>query len=198
LDKMGCEPSTEKETKTEATSTLNVVDHDGPKSKQNDKTLKLLLLGDSAVGKSSLMFRFVEGTSPEDKMLATVGIDFKWTTVVVKDTTYRVQIWDTAGQEKFRTIARSYYRNVKGYILVYDITDRFSFEHIEYWLEELSNSGNPGTYMVLVGNKADREDERKVSTKEGKTFAKEHGAAFLETSAFNGTNVNELFCTNRD
>jgi len=190
---MGCDSSSEVSQDEKKNPTLAVVEENA-KGKQDDKknTLKLLLLGDADVGKSSLMFRFVEGKSP-GAMMTTVGIDFKWTNVVVKDTTYRVQIWDTAGQEKFRTIARSYYRNVKGYILVFDVTDRDSFEHIEYWLEELTNQGNPGTYKILVGNKADKEQERKVSTKEAKNFAKTHGATFMETSALVGTNVNEMF-----
>jgi len=153
--------------------------------------IKLLLLGDSAVGKSSLMFRFVE-KKHLGEMMATIGIDFKWTTVLYKDVSYRVQIWDTAGQEKFRTIGRSYYRGIKVFILVYDITSRESYEHIEYWIEELSRDGTDA-YKMIVGNKSDLEDQRVVSTKEAKEFARTQNAGFMEASSKDGTNVDTIF-----
>jgi Ras-related protein Rab-1A len=153
--------------------------------------IKLLLLGDSAVGKSSLMFRFVE-KKHLGEMMATIGIDFKWTTVLYKDVSYRVQIWDTAGQEKFRTIGRSYYRGIKVFILVYDITNRESYEHIEYWIEELSRDGTDA-YKMIVGNKSDLEDQRVVSTKEAKEFARTQNSGFMEASSKDGTNVDTIF-----
>jgi len=154
--------------------------------------VKLLLLGDSGVGKSSLMIRFAD-MKFDYNTISTVGIDFKEKLMEVDGRTVRLQIWDTAGQQRFRTITKSYYRGAQGYILVYDITHQLSFEHIKYWLGEIKNHGREDFYTIIVGNKTDLEEERKVTTSEGKRFATENGIDYIETSAKEGQNVEVLF-----
>eukprot|EP01125_Pyxidicula_operculata_P009635 TRINITY_DN3161_c3_g1_i1.p1 TRINITY_DN3161_c3_g1~~TRINITY_DN3161_c3_g1_i1.p1 ORF type:complete len:204 (+),score=33.38 TRINITY_DN3161_c3_g1_i1:16-627(+) len=156
--------------------------------------VKLLLLGDSGVGKSSLMIRQCDQEF-NFNTLSTVGIDFKEQRIEINEKQIKLQIWDTAGQERFRTITKSYYRGAQGYILVYDITSRMSFEHIKYWLNEVKKHGREDFYTILVGNKIDLELDRVVSTDEGQKFASSNGIDFIETSAKEGTRVNDLFIT---
>ncbi|ELU18712.1 hypothetical protein CAPTEDRAFT_6646 [Capitella teleta] len=159
-----------------------------------DYQFRLILIGDSTVGKSSLLKYFTDGKFSE-MCDPTVGVDFYARLVGVKPgVRVKLQLWDTAGQERFRSITRSYYRNSVGALLIYDITKRRSFEHLEDWLEEAKIHIEPhkAVYMV-VGHKADRDQERAVSTKEGKNFAEFHGLRFIETSAVSGQNVEEAF-----
>eukprot|EP01124_Arcella_intermedia_P023692 TRINITY_DN3817_c0_g1_i1.p1 TRINITY_DN3817_c0_g1~~TRINITY_DN3817_c0_g1_i1.p1 ORF type:complete len:143 (+),score=32.08 TRINITY_DN3817_c0_g1_i1:235-663(+) len=123
----------------------------------------------------------------------TVGIDFKEKLMECKGHLIKLQIWDTAGQERFRSITHSYFRGAQGYILVYDVTQRNTFNHIRYWLSEIRNHGREGFYTIIVGNKTDMNDRRVVSTEEGKAFAMEQATDFLETSAKDGQNVQILF-----
>jgi len=154
--------------------------------------VKLLLLGDSGVGKSSLMIRFADHEF-DYNTISTVGIDFKEKKLEVGGRIIRLQIWDTAGQQRFRTITKSYYRGAQGYILAYDITHKLSFDHIKYWLGEIKTHGREDFYTIIVGNKTDLESERTVTTAEGKKFAAENGIDFVEASAKDGRNVEELF-----
>mmetsp|Transcript_104983 Transcript_104983/g.338543 ORF Transcript_104983/g.338543 Transcript_104983/m.338543 type:complete len:214 (+) Transcript_104983:128-769(+) len=159
-----------------------------------DHLVKLLLLGDSAVGKSSLLMRFCDCRFDSNFVL-TIGVDFKWKAVERNGRKLRLQVWDTAGQERFRTITPAYYRAAMGVVITYDITDRASFDHVEYWVEQLNNHGADAVQRILVGNKSDLADEvlRKVSEEEGKALARNFNMAFYETSAKTGNNVDSAF-----
>ena len=123
----------------------------------------------------------------------TIGVEFGARTVVVDNRPIKLQIWDTAGQESFRSITRSYYRGAAGALLVYDVTRRDSFVHLQKWYEEARAHSSPTIALMLVGNKSDLEQKRVVSTREGEEFARERGMIFLETSAKAGVNVDSAF-----
>eukprot|EP01101_Sappina_pedata_P010182 TRINITY_DN634_c0_g1_i1.p1 TRINITY_DN634_c0_g1~~TRINITY_DN634_c0_g1_i1.p1 ORF type:complete len:199 (-),score=53.70 TRINITY_DN634_c0_g1_i1:110-706(-) len=153
---------------------------------------KLVLLGESAVGKSSLVLRFVKGQF-FDFQESTIGAAFLTQTVCLNDTTVKFEIWDTAGQERYHSLAPMYYRGAQAAIVVYDITNQDSFERAKSWVKELQRQGNANIVIALAGNKLDLASSRKVSAEEGQAYADENGALFLETSAKAATNVNELF-----
>ena len=157
-----------------------------------DYLFKLLLIGNSSVGKSSLLFRFVENVW-DDSFVPTIGVDFKLKTLEVNGKKVKLQIWDTAGQERFKNITSSYYRGGNGVLVVYDITDRESFENLTSWLIEIEKNANKNVYKLLIGNKVDLEDKRKISVQEGKDFAESNGMKFIETSAKDNTKVQEAF-----
>lgn len=157
-----------------------------------DHLVKLLLLGDSAVGKSSLLMRFCESRFDTNFVL-TIGVDFKWKTVERNGRKLKLQVWDTAGQERFRTITPAYYRSAMGVVIVYDICDEHTFENVEYWVTQLSQHGNEDVQRILVGNKSDLEANRKVSKEDGKALATKFNMAFFETSAKTGDSVDEAF-----
>lgn len=157
-----------------------------------DYLLKLLLIGDSGVGKSCLLLRFADDSYSES-YISTIGVDFKIRTMTVDDRTVKLQIWDTAGQERFRTITSSYYRGAHGIMVVYDCTDRASFTNLTAWMEEISRYGSPGVCKLLIGNKADLGERKEVTESEGKELAEKLGLDFLETSAKTGRNVEEAF-----
>ena len=154
--------------------------------------LKFIIIGDAAVGKSNLLVRYTSGQFKEEYQL-TIGVEFGSNNVIISDNTYRIQIWDTAGQENFRSITRSYYKNTACAIIVYEISNKKSFENISSWIEECKNSAPKSILMVLVGNKCDLEDTREVTEEEGREFAEKNGMLFFETSAKTGKNVEELF-----
>ncbi|CAE8588307.1 unnamed protein product, partial [Polarella glacialis] len=166
-----------------------------------DHLVKLLLLGDSAVGKSSLLMRFCESRF-DNNFVLTIGVDFKWKQVERKGRKLKLQVWDTAGQERFRTITPAYYRAAMGVVICYDITDKDSFEHVEYWIQQLDTHGDTAVQRVLVGNKADLADSaadlRKVSSEEGAALAAKYNMEFFETSAKTGTSVEEAFISIAD
>jgi len=155
---------------------------------------KILLIGDSAVGKSSIILRFAEDQF-QDTFISTVGVDFKIRDFEIDGETVRLQIWDTAGQERFRTITSSFFRGAHAIVVVYDITKSSSLQNLSKWLEEITRSAPQDVRVVLVGNKCDLENERQVETKEGQEFAKARGLSFYEASAKNATNVREIFHT---
>mmetsp|Transcript_62907 Transcript_62907/g.73195 ORF Transcript_62907/g.73195 Transcript_62907/m.73195 type:complete len:210 (+) Transcript_62907:39-668(+) len=157
-----------------------------------DYLFKLLLIGNSAVGKSSLLLRFSDNVY-NDTFLPTIGVDFKIRTFDLNNKTVKLQIWDTAGQERFKTITSSYYKGAHGIILTYDITDKQSFRDIENWLSEVEKHANEKVNKLLVGNKCDLESQRQVSYEEGKKFADQLGIKFIETSAKNSVNVDAAF-----
>ena len=154
--------------------------------------LKFIIIGDAAVGKSNLLVRYTSGQFKEEYQL-TIGVEFGSNNVIISDNTYRIQIWDTAGQENFRSITRSYYKNTACAIIVYEISNKKSFENISSWIEECKNTAPKSILMVLVGNKCDLEDNREVTEEEGREFAEKNGMLFFETSAKTGKNVEELF-----
>jgi Ras-related protein Rab-1A len=155
---------------------------------------KLLLIGDSGVGKSSIMLQYVDQTFT-DTHVSTIGVDFKIITSTVNDKICKLQIWDTAGQERFKTITSSYYRGAHGIIVVYDTTNRESYDNVKIWLEEAHRlvSGDPN--FILIGNKSDLSEKRKVSKEEAEEFATDNSIAFIETSAKTNVNVSNLFET---
>jgi len=128
---------------------------------------KILVIGDSSVGKSSLLLRFSDNTFSSN-FLATIGVDFKLKAINVGDLSVKLQIWDTAGQERFRNITRSYYRGAHGIMLVYDVTNEQSFKNIEFWLKEVGKYASPNVYKILIANKCDLIEDRVVSVEDGK------------------------------
>merc|ERR1719215_815985 len=128
---------------------------------ENHHLIKLLLLGDSAVGKSSLLVRFSEDIFDENFVL-TIGVDFKLKQVERNGRLLKIQVWDTAGQERFRTITPAYYRAAMGVVITYDVTDRNTFDHIEFWIQQLSDHGDENVQRILVGNKWDLSEKRQV------------------------------------
>lgn len=159
---------------------------------QVDMTLRFLIVGESGVGKSCLMTQFADRRfHPVHD--TTIGVEFSARMIVVDGKHIKLHIWDTAGQETFRSVARSYYRGANGCIVVYDITNRDSFEVLDSFLQEAKANVPPDCVMILVGNKADLEAYRQVPTAEGERYAAEHGLTFIETSAKTGANVNDAF-----
>ncbi|KAF7290587.1 Ras-related protein Rab-18 [Mycena indigotica] len=155
---------------------------------------KLLLIGNSSVGKSSLLLRFSdEQWLPEDESSATIGVDFRVHKMEVKGKKVKLSIWDTAGQERFRTITSSYYRGAQGVILVYDVSNRESFDALPRWYSELEASLSDKVVKILVGNKVDKEFSRQVSTAEAEAYAARMNSLFVEASAKTAANVKEAF-----
>jgi Ras-related protein Rab-1A len=157
-----------------------------------DYLFKLLLIGDSGVGKSCLLLRFADDSYLES-YISTIGVDFKIRTVEQDGKTIKLQIWDTAGQERFRTITSSYYRGAHGIIVVYDVTDQESFNNVKQWLSEIDRYASEHVNKLLVGNKCDLTANRVVSYEAGKAFADEIGIPFMEASAKDSTNVEQAF-----
>eukprot|EP00440_Ansanella_granifera_P063790 gb/GFBE01069157.1/.p1 GENE.gb/GFBE01069157.1/~~gb/GFBE01069157.1/.p1 ORF type:complete len:212 (+),score=59.95 gb/GFBE01069157.1/:1-636(+) len=153
---------------------------------------KLVFLGEQAVGKTSVITRFMYDTF-DNNYQATIGIDFLSKTMYLEDRTVRLQLWDTAGQERFRSLIPSYIRDSSGAIVVYDITSRASFLNTSKWIEDVRSERGNDVVIILVGNKTDLGDRRQVSTEEGEEKAKENGVMFIETSAKMGTNIKALF-----
>ncbi|KAK4759479.1 hypothetical protein SAY87_022610 [Trapa incisa] len=158
-----------------------------------DYLIKLLLIGDSGVGKSCLLLRFSDG-SFTTSFITTIGIDFKIRTIELDGKRIKLQIWDTAGQERFRTITTAYYRGAMGILLVYDVTDESSFNNIRNWIRNIEQHASDNVNKILVGNKADMdESKRAVPTAKGQALADEYGIKFFETSAKTNLNVEEVF-----
>ena len=154
----------------------------------------MLLIGNSAVGKSCLLVRYAENSFNEN-FFNTIGVDFKIKTIQLENQNIKLQIWDTAGQERFRTLTASYYRGAHGIIIVYDVTDRDTFDYISQWMQEIEKFANDNVCKLLVGNKIDLVDKRVVSREEGEELAKHYGIQYLETSAKNNICVEESFIT---
>lgn len=159
-----------------------------------DYMFKLVLIGDTGVGKSCLLLRFADD-SFTDTFITTIGVDFRFRTLEVDQKKVKLQIWDTAGQERFRTITSAYYRNAEGIIVVYDTTSKESFDHVEDWLHEVNRQAPADTLKLLIGNKADLKDQREVGTELAKRLADNLQIPFLETSAKDATNVENAFVT---
>jgi len=159
-----------------------------------DYLFKLVLIGDSGVGKSCLLLRFADDNFT-DSYISTIGVDFRFRTINIENKTVKLQIWDTAGQERFRTITSAYYRGADGIIMVYDVTSSESFDHVEEWLSEVDRYANENTSKLLVGNKADLIEEKQVPEDTAQRFADKLNIPFLETSAKTATNVDAAFLT---
>ena len=163
-------------------------------SQDYDYLFKVLLLGDSDVGKSSLILRYTEETF-NSKLVNSIGVDFKMKKKEIDGKIIKVQIWDTAGHERFRSITYSYYRGANAIIIVFDLSDKKSFISITEWLKQIEKHAKENVFKFLVGNKSDLIDERKVTYEEAKQYADEHELPYIETSAKEGININELFDT---
>ncbi|XVE83108.1 hypothetical protein DITRI_Ditri16bG0061000 [Diplodiscus trichospermus] len=159
-----------------------------------DYVFKVVLIGDSAVGKSQILSRYARNEFSLDSK-ATIGVEFQTRTVVIDHKSVKAQIWDTAGQERYRAVTSAYYRGAVGAMLVYDITKRQTFDHIPRWLEELRGHADKNIVIILIGNKSDLENQRAVPTEDAKEFAQKEGLFFLETSALQATNVETAFST---
>jgi len=160
--------------------------------KSYDLLFKLLLIGDSGVGKTCILFRFSDDAF-NTTFISTIGIDFKIKTIELQGKKIKLQIWDTAGQERFHTITTSYYRGAMGIMLVYDITNSKSFDNIAKWLRNIDEHANKDVEKMILGNKCDMEDKRVIEKKMGENIAKEHGIKFLETSAKANINIEQAF-----
>uniref|UniRef100_H3CBZ9 small monomeric GTPase n=1 Tax=Tetraodon nigroviridis TaxID=99883 RepID=H3CBZ9_TETNG len=159
-----------------------------------DYLFKLLLIGDSGVGKSCLLLRFADGAYT-DSYISTIGVDFKIRTVDMDGKTVKLQIWDTAGQERFRTITSSYYRGAHGIVLVYDVTEQASFDNVRLWMDEIERYACEDVSRLLVGNKSDLLAQKVVDAAAAQDLASCLKIPFLETSAKNSENVEKVFLT---
>ncbi|KAI9221993.1 ras family-domain-containing protein [Blastocladiella britannica] len=157
-----------------------------------DHLIKLLLIGDSGVGKSCLLLRFTDD-SFTPSFITTIGIDFKIRTIELDGKRIKLQIWDTAGQERFRTITTAYYRGAMGILLIYDVTDERSFNNIRNWIRNIEQHASAGVNKILVGNKCDVSEKKVISKEQGQELADEFGVKFIETSAKSNIGVEEAF-----
>eukprot|EP01125_Pyxidicula_operculata_P021792 TRINITY_DN8644_c0_g1_i1.p1 TRINITY_DN8644_c0_g1~~TRINITY_DN8644_c0_g1_i1.p1 ORF type:complete len:211 (+),score=48.61 TRINITY_DN8644_c0_g1_i1:301-933(+) len=157
-----------------------------------DYLFKIVLVGDSGVGKSNLLSRFTKGEFYEETK-STIGVEFAVKSVQLHSKTVKAQIWDTAGQERYRAITSAYYRSAVGAMLVYDIVQKETFDNIERWLTELRQHADPNIVIMLVGNKSDMRHVREVPTEKAEQFCKENGLSFVETSAKDNENVEFAF-----
>jgi Ras-related protein Rab-11A len=157
-----------------------------------DFLFKVVLIGDSGVGKSNLLSRFTRNEFNLDSK-STIGVEFATRSIQIDNKTIKAQIWDTAGQERYRAITSAYYRGAVGALLVYDISKSLSFENVTRWLKELRDHADSNIVIMLVGNKTDQRHLRAVPTEDGKQFASENGLSFIETSALEATNVDLAF-----
>ena len=154
--------------------------------------LKYIIIGDAAVGKSNILSRYVKNEFSEN-LKSTVGVELGIKFIKVKGVNTKIQIWDTAGQERYRAITSSYYKGSHGCFIVYDITNESSFENVEKWYEHVQREAGKDISIILVGNKCDLENERKISKEQGQDKARNLNCAFFETSARNGVNISEIF-----
>ena len=153
---------------------------------------KIVIVGNSMVGKTKLLLRFVNDSFVQESK-PTIGVEYFSKIMQAGGTTIKAQLWDTTGQEKYRAISQVYYRNAVGALLVYDVTDMSSFEAMPQWLKELRNNTDQSLRIFLVGNKCDMEESRRVTSEEGEEFAKKEQIGYVETSALTGRNVEESF-----
>ena len=161
---------------------------------QYDYLLKYIIIGDACVGKSNLLLRYANGEFRSEYQ-TTIGVEFTAKNINIDNLSYRIQLWDTSGQETFKSITRNYYKNSACAIVVYDITSRDSFQNVATWIDEIRAQCTKSIYMILVGNKIDLETDgrRQVETAEGQEFAEKYEIQFYETSAKVGTNADNVF-----
>ncbi|XP_030646566.1 ras-related protein Rab-26-like [Chanos chanos] len=158
-----------------------------------DIAFKVMLVGDSGVGKTCLLVRFKDGAFLAGSFISTVGIDFRNKVLSIDGVKVKLQIWDTAGQERFRSVTHAYYRDAHALLLLYDVTNKASFDNIQAWLTEIHEYAQQDVVLMLLGNKADATHDRVVKREEGEKLAKEYGVPFMETSARSGLNVELAF-----
>ena len=167
------------------------------KEPKYDYLLKYIIIGNTNVGKSNILLRYAHGQFKEIYQ-TTIGVEFAVKIINIGNKIYKTQIWDTAGQEKFRSITRNYYKNSVCALIVYDIICRQSFEDVKTWIEDCKKQCSNEIYMILIGNKLDLEEQRVITKEEGEELAEELGIKFYETSAKDGTNVEDVFINSAD
>ena len=158
-----------------------------------DEKIKIMLIGESKIGKTSLISRYCNNEFLGGVYLSTIGIDFQIKHLVLNKKNIRLQIWDTAGQERYRNIAKNYFQSTDGFVIVYDISNTESFEKLDYWIEQIKANSQEYTKMILFGNKCDIIEDRKIKKEEGEEYAKNNNINFFEVSAKEGTNVDKAF-----
>ena len=160
---------------------------------KSDCVYKVLLLGDSTVGKTCFLMRYTDNTFQEIHM-STIGLDYRLKNITLENgKNIKIQIWDTAGQDRFRAITKNYYKGAHGIILIYDITNKKSFENVRTWINQIKEEVSEKVSIILVGNKIDDEEHRVVATEDGEKIAKELGLMFFECSAKSGVNIDSTF-----
>lgn len=159
-------------------------------TKNTDFTFKIVVLGDSGVGKTGFLTRLVDDQFSLESQ-STIGVEFKTSILSINGKTIKIQIWDTAGQERYRNIAKQYYNGSNGFLIFYDISSSLSFANLNMWLKLINFK--QGENVMICGNKCDLKENRMITTEEGRKFAEENNIMFSEVSAFNGTNVRECF-----
>ena len=173
-------------------STRQIPSNPGMIGVEYKHNFKFIVIGSSGVGKTSLLKRLIDDTFSQENS-STIGVEYLSTVIEIDGQPIKLQIWDTAGQEKFRSIAKSYFRHAVGVILVYDITERKSFDDLSFWLNDVHQLCDPNAAITLIGNKLDMASQRAVTTAEAQAFATNHQLTYLETSARGGDNVTEAF-----
>lgn len=159
---------------------------------KEDYKLKVVIVGDSGVGKTNLIKRFVTNTFSQNSK-ATVGVEFLSKSYKINEQVFKIEMWDTAGQERYKSITAAYYKGAKGALIVYDITQKTSFENISKWMSEIREKSSKDMKLMIIGNKTDLKDERQVTTEEASSKAQDLGAPIMETSALDASNVKEAF-----
>ena len=160
---------------------------------QFDKTCQLLIIGDSSVGKTSLISRYANGTFKEE-YLATVGLDYYTKNEIIDNKTIQIKLWDTAGQERFKSLTQNYFRNAEGVLLVYDVTSTESFDNLKYWISSIKDNmkqQDMNIPLIIIGNKIDMEDSREIIKENAEKFAGENNYKYFETSAKTGVGVDD-------
>ena len=167
--------------------------YDEEEAEDDYNLYKILVLGDTSVGKSCLLLRFCDN-SFQEAHLTTIGLDFRLKTINLKDDRkVKIQIWDTAGEDRFRSITRNYYKGAKGILLIFDVTNKETFTHVRDWIERIHEESPEGITICLVGNKIDMNESRVISNEEGKKIADEFKIPYFETSAKSNIGVEEVF-----
>ena len=158
-----------------------------------DCVYKVLLLGDTTVGKTCFLMKYTDKTF-QDVHISTIGLDYRLKSMVLKNgKNIKLQIWDTAGQDRFRAITKNYYKGANGIILIYDVTNPKTYDNVKNWVAQIREEASPNVVVYLCGNKIDMKEDRKVNEEDGKKMAEEFGFPFNETSARDGININETF-----
>ena len=157
-----------------------------------DYLFKLVLIGDTCVGKSALLVRFADDCFSEN-YITTIGVDFRFRTLQINKSTIKLQIWDTAGQERYRTITNAYYKGADGIIIVFDLTSKESFQNVDSWMKEVEKHSGEDVHVTVLANKSDMDKEIEVSDAEIKQFEEEYKVKVIKTSAKTGANVDESF-----
>ena len=162
------------------------------KEEKYDFLFKLIIIGDSNVGKTNIMSQYIKKEFNINSK-STVGVEFGNKLIKLDNKTIKAQIWDTAGQERYKSITNAYYKGAKGAFIVYDITSKITFESVDKWIQDLNLYGDKNIIIVLIGNKSDLEDKREVKREDGEEKAKSFGLGFIETSACTGDNIDKAF-----